>query len=105
LVNPAGSPARDILDDDPPGPDLVDDAKILKPQSRAFSNKSLASSSARDVLTGESPADEIDSFEVVGPDIVDIFIPLCVRPVLSQDLSAPGVYLNLPSDTAGAGIL
>jgi hypothetical protein len=49
-------------------------------------------------LAGESSADEINLFELIACNLLDIAIATDVRPMLREDAAAPLIDLDLPND-------
>jgi len=62
-VEPSRCAGKDVLNENPAGLELPDDASILTPQARALASKARALSRAGHVLAGESSADEIHGSE------------------------------------------
>jgi hypothetical protein len=60
----------------------------------SLSSQSSTESSHREVLTGPSPAKNVNWFGFGGSDIL---VPLHLGPVLAEDLYAGSVNLALPS--------
>jgi hypothetical protein len=74
---------------------------VLKPESASLSWGSACSkpgfpSGDADVLAGESPADDIDWFEVVLSGCSDIEFPVNAGPPRFKDAVAEGVDFDLP---------
>lgn len=59
----------------------------------------------RDILAGESAADEIDGFEVTLPDTSDVVVPFDFGPVFLEDRFAEFIFLNLPDHRTEPGHL
>src|SRR4029077_15238386 len=70
--HPAIDQGGDVLDDDPTGLELVDDAELLEPKSRLGSCEACSSANEANVLTREAATNKIDASdrvsELVGPD-------------------------------------
>jgi hypothetical protein len=95
---PTAGTGGDVLDDDEPRAETFDDAPELAPEPRSFATEALALPGARDVLTGESPADEIDPSERASCS--DVFMLLHGGPVLLENGATERVFLDLPRDGA-----
>ena|SRR6266481_155110 len=59
-VRPSSSQIRNVLNEEPVGPDFADDPEHLPPQPAAFPGKSRPSACDGNVLAGEAAADEVD---------------------------------------------
>ena len=104
LASVAGKQTIDVLDKNPAGSELANDAMELPPQSGLLSSQSATASRHADVGAGESTADEVDRGKVVSSALTDIAMPFDVGPVRGEDTPALSVDLDLPG-TAPAGAL
>lgn len=96
---PPPSPRRDVLDDDPFGCELADDAIELDPESGAGSGSDAsAATGAADVLAGEAAADESNHGKLSCADRADIVEPLCVGPLFCEHALTERISLDLPRD-------
>jgi hypothetical protein len=100
-VEALGAEPGDVLEDAPLGFDLSDDAGALGPEPpRIVGPKSSASE--RDRLAGEAAAEDRDARRLTMPDLLDGSESPRVRPVMSEDATAPRIHLGLPRDRAEA---
>lgn len=88
---------------------LANKAHILSPQAGSLTLQTVTRAGKADVLTGETAAHSVDSFDSIGSKpgsvkLSDIFINGNRRPVLGQYAPAPGVDLA-KSDRPEAGAL
>lgn len=97
-VESSASERGNVLHEDVARSKLANDACKFSPEPRLFPFfDPFAFAGERDILTWESTADEVDVFEVVSSDGVDVFMPRDLGPVLRKHLPGIRIDLHLPS--------
>jgi hypothetical protein len=82
----AAEEAGDVLDDRVAGADGIEAASEFAPEARlSASQDACASSSAADVLTGESSAHNVNRLDCPPVDFRDVSVPRDMRPSPSQN--------------------
>jgi hypothetical protein len=97
--NSLHSPSKqscDVLHDDVAGSKLANDSRIFRPQSAAFAVDSRPLASVRNILAGESSADDVNGSEVIDSAFSDIAEPLGVREMAFEHSPAVIVDFDLP---------
>ncbi len=99
VVQPARNERRHVFDDHAEGTELADDAGKLAPESRARPLKSGPRPGERDVLAGESSAENIRSRESCRSGSSDIgHAPVGLGPVPHQHVAAERIRFDLPKN-------
>jgi len=89
---------EDVLHKDDAGSNHANDAGELTPEPGACARKASALPGVRQVLTGESPGDDVDRFEFMFcvPCGAYVVVAARVGPVAREHAAAPLVGLDLP---------
>lgn len=99
---PTSGTGGDVFDDDPRRARGFDDPPELVPESGSLSREAFALACRRDVLAGESTAEEIDTRELRA-DFSDIIKPRYVGPVLREHGATEWIRLHLEEHGPQAG--
>jgi hypothetical protein len=104
-INPARSPRRNVLDNDPLRSELVDQARVLVPEAAASTSKASSRAGPADVLAWEPAADEINGSKACLAGGANVIESLGVGPVLGEDGAAVWIGLDLPDGSSAKGSL
>jgi hypothetical protein len=98
LGHPAPPSLVDVLDNDPSGPQELDGEEEFLMKSGPRTVEPGEPSGAREILTGEPAADEIDGLDGLPLDGLDVFIAGHLRPMSGEYAAAVGIGFDHPPD-------
>lgn len=87
---------RDVLKHQPLGPKLVDDADDFEEEAGAAAGEAAAFAHGANVLTGESPGDDIDRAEIGRAAESDVIVLRGLWKAVPEDRPADGIDFDLP---------
>lgn len=88
-----------VLDDDDGGAQGSDDAAVLGPKSGPGVVEAPTLACGRHAGAGEAAAHDVDGLEVVGSDVADVFVTVCMGPVPFEDATTERIDFDLPEHT------
>jgi len=88
----------DVLHEHVAGSKVANGSDVFRPEPGSCSINACAFPGEAEVLTGEAPAQKIDSLNGRPVHGGDVSISLDSRPMLSEDAPAIGIDFNLPLD-------
>jgi hypothetical protein len=95
LVEAQPDQPRNILSNDPSGPEFRHNSEHFRPDKAVILLASLLPGDT-ERLAGEPSANKVNWFEVVFPDFSHVPVSLDVGPVFFKDSVAEVIYLHLP---------
>jgi hypothetical protein len=104
-VQPSPLERGDVLDDDPDGSQLTDEAEVFEPEAGARTVESGSLPGVGQILAGEAAAQDVDGLEDGGINGSDIGVPPGLGPMPLEHRKGERVDLDLPDHVTHAGEL